>query len=627
MEQPKPLGSTYLGNGRAEFLVWAPRTRHLSVHVVGPPDRRHALEPLGDDGYFAGDVTGVGPGSLYAYILDDGRMRPDPASWSQPQGVHGPSAIVDPIFAWTDQAWKGLDPASSASVLYELHVGTFTESGTLEAMIPRLDHLVDLGVTAIELMPVSQFSGDRNWGYDGVYPFAVQHSYGGLRGLQRLVNACHTRGLGVLVDVVYNHLGPEGNYLADFGPYFTDAYRTPWGPALNFDGPGSDHVRRYFLEHAKRWRDTFHLDGYRFDAVHAVVDVSARPFWEELTTALKADAQKTHRGVWLIAESDLNAPRVVMSPEDGGWGFDAQWSDDFHHALHTILTSERVGYYQDFGPIHDLADAFSFGFVLRGQYSRYRQRRHGRPFAQVDGAKLVAYSQNHDQVGNRAQGQRLSTLVPSPALKPVAAAVLLSPFVPLLFMGEEFGETAPFLYFVNHSDPKLVDAVRQGRQAECHAFGWQESVPDPDALDTFCRSRIHPESMRQEDAQALYKFYQRLIQLRRECPALTVRHLHPNQIWTVGDKTLAMARQEGSQHLWMAWHFDSLPITPTLPMPPGHWTKILDTDDPAFGGPGPLTPTIAPSAGTVVLPLAPWSFVLFEKARISPDGRSASVRS
>lgn len=435
------VGATYLGEGRCRFCVWAPLADRVAVHVVAP---REWLAPLARDarGYHCGVVTGVEPGSRYFYVLDGEKERPDPASRYQPEGVHGPSQVVDTrAFPWSDRGWCA--PALQELVLYELHVGTYTPAGTFEAIIPHLDGLRELGINAVELMPVAQFPGNRNWGYDGVYPFAVQNSYGGPAGLQRLVDACHRRGLAVILDVVYNHLGPEGNYLGDFAPYFTDRYRTPWGAALNFDGPHSDEVRRFFIANALYWLTEFHIDGLRLDAVHAIIDVSAFPFLEELAAVVHRYADRSGRRVYVIAESDLNDPRLIRPRLLGGYGLDAQWIDDFHHALHTLLTGERHGYYQDFGTVHHLAQAFRKGYVYTGQYSSYRRRRHGKAPRLCAAHRFVVFAQNHDQVGNRAQGERLSALTDFAGLKLAACAVLLSPFVPRCLWGRSTARRHP----------------------------------------------------------------------------------------------------------------------------------------------------------------------------------------
>jgi maltooligosyltrehalose trehalohydrolase len=498
------------------FRVWAPLARRVRVRFDG---RTVELTPSRDDGYFEAEVPEAGPGTDYRYSLDDGAWLPDPRSAHQPEGVHGPSRVVDHgCFPWTDSGYSGFHLPSA--ILYELHVGTFSEEGTFDGAIRHLDHLVDLGVTAVELLPVAEFSGSRGWGYDGVYPYAPHSAYGGPEALKRLVDACHARRLGVLLDVVYNHVGPAGNYLPAYGPYFTERYATPWGKAPNLDGPDSDAVRAFVCDNALSWLSDYHFDGLRLDAVHAIVDTSARHILEELSDRVETLASVLGRPLWLVAESDLNDPRIVERKEAGGYGMDAQWSDDFHHALHALLTGERHGIYQDFGSVADLAAAFSRVFVYGGRYSSYRRRVHGRSPCRIPSSRFVVFSQNHDQVGNRARGERTSALL-SPALTRVAAAlVLASPFVPLLFQGEEWGATTPFLYFTDHADPDLARAVREGRARE-FAFGGPapEGVPDPQAEETFARSKLDwSEPLRPPHAELL-AWYRRLIELRRTHPA------------------------------------------------------------------------------------------------------------
>src|SRR6185503_2081252 len=398
---------------------------------------------------------------------------------------------LDLRFDWQDQTWKGLPLPDY--LIYELHVGTFTAEGTFDAAISYLDGLRELGITAIELMPVAQFPGNRNWGYDGVYPYAVQNSYGGPLALKRLVQACHERGLAAILDVVYNHLGREGNYLRELGHYFTDRYRTPWGDAVNFDGPHSDEVRRFFIENALYWITEFHFDALHLDAAHPIFEHSARPFLAELSEAVHRRGEELHRLVYLIPEISMNDVRLILPRQQGGCGCDAQWNDDFHHSLHTLLTGERTGYYQDFGRIEHLVKSLREGFVYTGQDSQYRQRRHGNSARAVPSRRFVICCQNHDQVGNRQLGERLSQLVSFEDLKLAAAVVLLSPCIPLLFMGEEYGETAPFLYFISHSDPDLIEAVRQGRRAEFAAFDWRGEVPDPQDEATFLSAKLRHE--------------------------------------------------------------------------------------------------------------------------------------
>jgi maltooligosyltrehalose trehalohydrolase len=494
------------------FRVWAPDTRQVEVSLDG---RRVAMT-AGEGGWWTVEVDGVGPGHDYAFAVDGGEPLPDPRSPWQPRGVHEPSRLVDhAAFRWTDAGWQA--PPLAAGLVYELHVGTFTAAGTFDGTIERLDHLVRLGVTHVELMPVSQFPGRHGWGYDGVDLFAPHAAYGGPEGLKRLVDACHRRGLAVLLDVVYNHLGPAGNYLDRFGPYFTDRYATPWGRAVNLDGPGSDEVRRFFCDNALGWLRDYHVDGLRLDAVHAIVDTSAVHFLEQLAAEVADLGTRLGRHFVLIAESDLNDPRLVQRPEAGGYGLDAQWSDDFHHALHAALTGERAGYYADFGRLADLAKALGSAYVYDGRHSAFRGRRHGRPATGLPGTRFLGYLQTHDQVGNRARGERSSHLLSPGLLKVGAALVLLGPFVPMLFQGEEWAASTPFLYFTDHDDPELARAVTEGRRNEFRGFGWEPAeVPDPQAPGTFARSKLDWSEPGREPHRALLDWHAALIRLRRE---------------------------------------------------------------------------------------------------------------
>ncbi len=504
---PQPDGST-------RFRVWAPRAEQVALVL---PDQNREPVPLAadSDGYFSVTATNIKAGERYWYLLDGTIRRPDPASQSQPDGVHGPSQVVDhQLFSWSDQTWPGVP--LEQYIIYELHVGAFTREGTFDGVISRLEYLCELGITAVELMPVAQFPGERNWGYDGTFPFAVQNSYGGPDGLKRLVDACHARGLAVILDVVYNHLGPEGNYLHDFGPYFTDRYRTPWGDAVNFDGPDSDPVRHYFISNALHWVTDYHIDALRLDAIHGIYDFSALHILQELTGAVHCQAQELGRSVHVIAESDLNDVRSIKPVDAGGYGLDAQWCDDFHHSLRALLTGERAGYYQDFGRFEDLVKALTEGFVLSGQYSSFRKRRHGSSSVQIPSRQLVVFSQNHDQVGNRMRGERLSEHLSTQQLLLAAATVLLSPYLPLLFMGEEYAETAPFPYFVSHGDANLVESVRKGRQQEFAAFESGGAPPDPQAEETFLSAKLDQEQRHTGPHQVIFDFYRKLIKLRKE---------------------------------------------------------------------------------------------------------------
>jgi len=500
------------------FSVWAPRASTVEV-VVG--ERRWPLSPA-TRGWWAADVAGAGPGTDYAFSVDGGPARPDPRSQWQPEGVHGPSRVVDHgAFTWTDGAWRGL-PLPSA-VLYELHVGTFTPAGTFEAAVERLDHLAALGVDGIELLPVAEFSGDRGWGYDGVDLYAPHHAYGGPEGLKRLVDACHARGIGVVMDVVYNHLGPEGNYLSAFGPYFTPRHSTNWGDAINFDDAGSDGVREFVTDNAIMWLRDYHCDGLRLDAVHAIEDHSARHVVEQLADAVHRLGGHQRRPLFVVAESDLNDPRFVRHPDGGGYGVDAAWADEFHHALHVVLTGERDGYYADFGTLAQLATALRQAWVYAGDYSPHRDRVHGRPPHGLGGERFVVSLQNHDQVGNRATGDRI-THMPSMTVgraRVGAALTLLAPFVPLLFQGEEWAASSPFLYFTDHQDPELAKAVSEGRRREFSGFGWApETVPDPQGPETFLRSKLKWDEVGEDDHAEMLAWYRRLIELRRQIPDL-----------------------------------------------------------------------------------------------------------
>ena len=574
------LGAILQANDHCRFRLWAPKARNVEVDLQ--EGQRVPLEAV-ENGYFEAVVENAGPGTRYLYHLDGGDGRPDPASRFQPEGVHGPSMVIDRRFSWTDEGWTGIP--LEQHILYELHVGTFTPEGTFDAVIPWLDRLVDLGITAVELMPVAQFPGRRNWGYDGVLPFAVQDSYGGPEGLKRLVDACHVRGLAVVLDVVYNHLGPEGNYLGEFGPYFTDRYKTPWGLALNFDGRDSDPVRLYFVENALQWIADFHVDGLRLDAVHAIADNSERPFLQELGREVAELADRLGRQVHVFPESDLNTLFFLRSREQGGCGFDAQWTDDFHHGLHTMLTGERSGYYEDFGAIGQMAKAFGGGFVYTGQYSPFRRRRHGVSADGMEGSRHVVCIQNHDQTGNRRNGERIASLADFESLKLAAGAVLLSPFLPLLFMGEEYGETAPFLYFVSHSDPHLIDAVREGRKEEFASFGWREEPPDPQSEETFERSRLRQCQHESGRNAVLYAFYKELIRLRKTVPALA----HPTKQGVEAtpfeeQRSILVRRRHGEDEALIVLNFSD--TAQSLPLPEGNWRKILDSAEEAWGGAG-----------------------------------------
>lgn len=607
------LGANYVGNRRCAFCVWAPTSKMVQVHLSGAKERFVQLNP-GARGYHFGVIERVRPGDRYWFKLDEQREFPDPASRFQPNGVHAASAVIDPHFPWTDQRWHG--HLFRDYIIYELHVGTFSRAGRFESIISQLPNLKELGITAIEIMPVAQFPGERNWGYDGVYPFAVQNSYGGPIQLKRMVDACHRAGIAVILDVVYNHLGPEGNYLGEFGPYFTDRYHTPWGRALNFDGPASDEVRRYFLENAIYWQKEFHIDALRLDAVHAIRDFSASPFLQELAEATHRQAEQLDRRFYLIAESDLNDARIILPQRSGGWGLDAQWSDDFHHALHVLLTGERRGYYQDFGGVKQLAKVFREGFAFTGEYSAYRRRRHGNSPRRNHAKQFVVCAQNHDQIGNRLGGERLSHLVSFEAQKLAAAAVLLSPFVPLLFMGEEYGESSPFYFFVSHSDLNLIEAVRKGRRQEFAAFDWPGEPRDPQDPQTFYKSKLTPRQLSQNTKQSLRKFYVELIRRRKSLrtvldagkESIRVREFEPEKIVAVGYDGRA-------DEVCLVLCFAEQPSIVKLPLSRGRWKVELDSALRCWGGQGTLVPKVFFSKGEAKLTLRAQSAILLRRLK------------
>lgn len=575
-----------LGDKSCSFLVWCPNSAALTLTLHNPQPAYFGMHRA-DKGFFWCDLEKISPEALYSYRFENGTERPDPASKSQPQGVHGPSEVCSESFPWADSKWRGLPLREM--MIYEVHVGTFTPNGSFEAIIPRLPDLKSLGVTTLELMPIAQFPGDRNWGYDGVYPYAVQNSYGGRKDLKKLVNACHAIGMAVALDVVYNHLGPEGNYLSDFGPYFTDAYKTPWGQAVNFDGPGSDEVRQYFIENAVYWLSEFHIDALRLDAIHAIVDLSAKGFLEELAERVEALKLQLHREIHLIAENDRNDARVVLPRECGGLGFDCQWNDDFHHALHACLTGERQGYYSDFGSIHDLAKAARDGYVYSGQYSKFRRRRQGSSYGKSSPEHFVVSAQNHDQVGNRAAGERLSQLVCFESLKLAAGFLLLSPFIPLLFMGEEYAEPAPFQYFVSHGDADLVERVRQGRREEFRDFDWQSEIPDPQSLQTFLDSKLHWELREHGKHNRLLSFYENLIQIRKQSPALCLGHQRESRVEVIEPAGLIVERWHDDDRVAVFFNFNDSAASFKTSLG-GTWRKELDSSEQKWSGPGSSVP-------------------------------------
>jgi maltooligosyltrehalose trehalohydrolase len=513
------------------FEVWAPDAATVDL-VLGPgavPDRR----PMARDraGRWRTTVAGAGPGDRYGFSLDDGPVRPDPRSLSLPDGVEGRSEVFDhSTHRWTDGPWTGLHLPGSA--LYELHVGTFTAEGTFDAVATRIPHLVDLGVDAIEILPVASFPGERGWGYDGVGLYAPHRAYGGPEGLKRLVERCHRAGLGVLLDVVYNHLGPVGNHLPEFGPYFSGSHHTNWGAGINLDGPGSDGVRRFLIDNALMWLGDYHLDGLRLDAVHALADDSAIPFLEQLSDEVSSLSAHLGRPLALIAESDRNDPRYVRPAWDGGYGLTSAWADEWHHAWHAVAAGETNGYYSDFGTLAHLGKALRQAWVYDGVWSEHRQRTHGRPPSGLTGDRFVVCTQNHDQIGNRAAGDRSSDLMSTGRLKIGAALLLTSPFVPLLFQGEEWGASTPWQYFTDFADAGIGAAVTEGRRSEFASFGWKpEDVPDPQDPATFARSVLDWTELEKEPHSEVLEWHRVLLALRREVPDLTDVRLQRIGVW------------------------------------------------------------------------------------------------
>jgi maltooligosyltrehalose trehalohydrolase len=495
------------------FRVWAPSAESVTVRLI--KDQRSDDWPMQSSGGYFSLNAFARPGDKYFYIVDENKPVPDPVSRLLPEGVHGPTEIVDPArFSWTDSAWRGLSLRDY--VIYELHIGTFTPQGTFDAAITKLPYLKNLGVTAMEIMPVAAFPGTRNWGYDGVSPYAVQASYGGPDGLKRLVNAAHANGIAVVLDVVYNHLGNEGNYLRLFGPYFTDKHQTPWGEAINFDQPGCEGVRRYFAENALYWVREYHMDGLRLDAVQTIKDDSTRHIQAEIKSDVAALATELDRQVCVIAETDENDARMVRPVDAGGFGLDAVWSDDFHHAIHAFFTGERKGYYQDFGRPEQIAKALTEGFVFQGQpFQFWGGRPRGTSSEGMPAAAHVICIQNHDQVGNRANGERLTALIPRGPRMLAAALLLLAPETPLLFMGQEYDEPSPFLFFTDYGDPALQEAVREGRKQEFKDFDFADDpVPDPQAPATFERSKLNWQLAQGENL--MLDWYTSLLELRQK---------------------------------------------------------------------------------------------------------------
>ncbi len=583
----RPQGALRQPDGSLLWRLWAPYHERVQL-VIWPDGQEVRIEMTPQEpGFHVHRQADVADGLRYAYRLPDQRILPDPASRSQPEGVHAPSAVFSPgPFRWTDQDWTGVPP--DELVLYELHVGTFTPEGTLEAIIPRLPQLRELGVTAIELMPLAQFPGERNWGYDGVYPFAVQNSYGGPQALQRLVESAHRQQMAVFLDVVYNHLGPEGNYCGAYGPYFTDRYHTPWGQAVNMDGADCEPVRQFVIDNACMWVRDFHVDGLRLDAVHAIFDFGARHVLAELQAAVQVEARRQGRRVQVIAETNQNDVRLIDPPHDGGYGLDGVWNDDFHHSIRALLAGEREGYYRDFGQPQQLVKTFNDVFVYDGCYSPFRRRNHGNRVRDRDRSAFVVCVHNHDQIGNRARGDRPITRLPRSACRLACGLLMLSPCVPLLFMGEEYGEERPFPFFCSFGDAELIQAVREGRREEFAAleFEWGEEILDPQDPATFAAARLSWEWSGDSPAAEMRRLYTDLLRARRTWPALRDRQATRARLTGPedADPPPLLVIERGGNRTCLAWaNLTSRPQPCFLKEQDGYRLR-LSTEQTCYGG-------------------------------------------
>jgi maltooligosyltrehalose trehalohydrolase len=603
------VGAHYLGYGKCQFSIWAPYPKSLDLVLLSPRKKVIPMEEK-EMGYWQVNLSDISPGTRYLYRIDGKNDKPDPASFYQPVGVHGPSEVVDHAeFKWQDNNWKNI--SIEEMIFYELHVGTFSKEGTFESICRRLEYLLELGINTIEIMPVGQFPGERNWGYDGAYLFAVQNSNGGPKGLKYLVNECHKRGLAVCLDVVYNHLGPEGNYISQYCPFFTGKYHTPWGSAVNFDDAYSYGVRNLIIQNVLYWFEYFHIDALRLDAIHGIYDMGAKHILEEMAETVAQYCSDRGRKHYLIAESDLNDVRVINSREEGGYNIDNQWSDDFHHALHTLLTGENMGYYADFGRIDQLVKAIEEGFVYSWQYSKYRQRMHGSSSIEIPAEKFTVFIQNHDQVGNRMLGERLSTLVSFDALKLAAGLMLTSPYIPLLFMGEEYAEENPFLYFVSHTDKDLIQAVREGRKNEFKRFGWKKDPPDPQSEETFRKSMPDFNKSKEGKHKAMFEYYSFLITLRKNRPALSTPDKNSCRVWKYEDTSIiCMIRKHENAVLFIAANISAQEEQLRLPAEITPAALLLDSYDKKWHGPGACLPESIEAAGRISL--KPYQFTIYE---------------
>jgi maltooligosyltrehalose trehalohydrolase len=601
------MGANCLQNGHTQFKVWAPKAQVLSVVSMkeGQEITQYSMKPTGR-GIFELTLSNSLLSPDYFYRIDNQDLRPDPVSRWQPFGIHGPSRVYDPqSFQWNDSTWKGI-PLKDY-IIYELHIGTFTSEGTCEAIIHKLPYLLQLGVTAIELMPIIEFPGERNWGYDGVCPFAPHHSYGGPIGLKKLINACHEAGLAVILDIVYNHLGPEGNYLDQFGHYFTSRYKTPWGKAINYDGYESDHVRQYYIDNALYWLTEYHIDALRLDAVHAIFDFSAHHILEQIQRAFHSQAKALERQAFIIAESDLNDVRIINSIEQGGYALDAQWNDDFHHSLHVLLHKTQWEYFADFGGISQLAKAIKEGFVYDGQRSEYRKKTFGSTSKQLPGERFVICIQNHDQIGNAGLGKRLGNLINKDQYKLASTLLFCAPNLPLLFMGQEWMATTPFLFFTSYEDEQLGQNVRVGYQKEFHLES--SDTFDPQNIDRFLNSKLQWQQLEQSWHHEIYHFYQQLIHLRKTIPCLANCRKDLTQVdFNEEEQWLILRRHDSAQSaLTLLANFAQETRTLSTEFSSGEWQLRLTTSDVDMVE--PLFTTQETS--TRAISLMPWSALLY----------------
>ncbi|MBE9464255.1 malto-oligosyltrehalose trehalohydrolase [Dyadobacter subterraneus] len=602
----RTLGVNFSDKGLANVVLWAPEANRVEILLLS----RNIKIPLISEeyGYWTLETDLIAPGELYEFILDNDKQLPDPASLSQPKGVHGPSQAIDiRNFSWTDTNWKNI-PLKDY-ITYELHTGTFTPDGTFASLEEKLDYLVDLGVTAIEIMPVAQFSGERNWGYDGVFPYCVQNSYGGAKDLQHLVDVCHQKGLAVILDVVYNHIGPEGNHLEDFAPYFTDKYHTPWGNAINFDDAWCDGVRLFFIENALMWFRDFHIDGLRMDAVHAIKDFSPVHILQEIKEQLDFLEQQTGGCHYLIVELDLNDTRFINRVDKGGYGMSAQWIDEFHHSLRVSSGQEKSGYYSDFNGIKSLAKAYQDAYVYDGTYSDHRKKKFGIKATENPGQQFVVFSQNHDHVGNRMLGERTSELVSFDMQKLMAGAVLASPYLPMLFMGEEYSESGRFQYFVSHTDPELAEAVRKGRKKEFQAFHMSGEAPDPMSVEAFEGSKLHWDLIEKAPHKTMLAYYKKLIGIRKQQSALNVLNRKDVHVECLEDKeVIILQRQHKIQDVICLMNFSDKPQEIHVAVYAPVWQKLIASSDTLWDGSQDLPEKIS---GEITLVLPPQSFTLY----------------